>query len=150
MSQRDSDDWFWQVGGELLRINQELSRSRPGVASGKFWEPRVDMLEDARKILLRVEIAGVKGDEIGLIYIPERHSILIRGERHEDNAGEGTRGSYIQMEIPFGEFQREVKLPDVAIRSDAIRAQFRNGFLLVMIPKQERVVVTRTVTVTNH
>ncbi len=149
MSQRD-EEWLWTVGSDLQRLGQELNRSRPGVATGRFWEPRVDVIEDKHKILIRAEIAGVRGEEIGLLYVPERHALLIRGERQEADAGDGTEGSYIQMEIPFGQFQREVKLPDVAIRPDEIRAQFRNGFLIVMIPKQERFVVTKTITVTKH
>lgn len=147
MAQHDPDEWLWQVGSDLERLGKELHRGRPGVATGRFWEPRVDVIEDARKIVVRAEIAGVRGDEIGLMYIPERHSLLIRGERSESDAGDGGHGSYVQMEIPFGEFQREVRLPDVEILSNEIRAQFRNGFLIVMIPKADRVIVTRTITI---
>src|SRR5437016_774897 len=112
MSRRETEEWLWHVGGDLERLGQELNRSRPGVATGKFWEPRVDVIEDKRKILIRAEIGGVRGDEIGLMYVPERHALLIRGERYEEDAGDGSQGSYLQMEIPFGQFQREIKLPE--------------------------------------
>lgn len=149
MSRREVDDWLWQVSQDLQRLSGELSSGRPGLAPGRCWEPRVDVMEEAHKILVRAEIAGARGDEIGLLYIPERHSLLIRGQRREEDQGDGSLASYHHMEIPFGEFSREVRLPDVAIRADEIRAQYRNGFLLVMIPKNERVVVQRTITVTE-
>jgi len=147
MAKRETEEWLWQVGTDLQRLGHELSRGRPSLATGKFWEPRVDVVEDQRKLLIRVELPGVKGEHVGLMYVPERHSVLIRGERHEEEAGDGSHGSYLQMEIPFGQFQREIKLPDTPIQTDQIRAQFRNGFLLVMIPKQDRVVVRGTITV---
>lgn len=147
MPRRDVDDFFWQVGSELQRLTEEMTRSRPGVAAHRCWEPRVDVLEDARRVIVRADIAGVRGDEIQLLYVPERHSLLIRGVRQEDDLGSDSRMTVHQLEILHGEFQREVKLPDVSLRPDEIRAQYRNGFLFVMIPKQERVVKSRTVTV---
>lgn len=106
------------------------------VATSRHWEPRVDLFEEPHKLVARFEIAGVRGDEIQLVYIPERHAIVIRGFRQEDGPDE--RATFHQLEVPFGEFQREVRLPDVSVRAHEIRAQYRNGFLYVVIPKQER------------
>lgn len=149
MSQQNIDEWLWQVGNELQRLSEEMVRTRPGIAVGKGWEPRVDVLEDANRILVKAEIAGVKGDEISLVYLPERHSLLIRGKRFDESGGGANRFSAHQLEIFYGDFQREVRLPDVAVSVDEMKAQYRNGFLIVLLPKEERVVVTQTVTITN-
>lgn len=146
MARREVEEWFWQVGSDLQRLSEEMHRYRPAIASGNAWEPRVDVLEDEDRILLKAEIAGVRGEDIQLLYIPERHSVLIRGLRREDDYQDGERTNCFQLEIFYGPFQREIKLPDVSIRSDQIRASYRNGFLLVQVPKQERTVIA-TVTI---
>jgi HSP20 family protein len=144
MPRRGVDEWFWGVG-DLQRLTEELTRSRPAIAVGKGWEPRVDLMEDERRLILKAEIAGVKGEDIQVLYIPDRHSILIRGVRRED--GPSGHCSCHQLEIFYGEFAREIHLPDVSIDPQSMRAQYRNGFLLVMIPKSDTVVVTKTITI---
>jgi HSP20 family protein len=141
MARREVEEWFWLVGSDLQRMSEEMHPFRPAFASGKAWEPRVDVIEDDHRIILKAEIAGVKGEDIQLLYIPERHSVLIRGLRREEEYEEGERTNFYQLEIFYGPFQREVRLPDVSVCSDQIKANYRNGFLLVQIPKQETVVV---------
>jgi Molecular chaperone (small heat shock protein) len=142
MPRRGVDEWFWTVG-DLQRLQGEMLRSsRPVVATGNCWEPRVDIVEDENSFVIKAEIAGVRGEEIQLLYIPERHSLLIRGFR-EDDGSQSTGRRFHQMEIPSGEFAREVNLPDAPIDPQNMRSQYRNGFLLVMIPKAESVVVTQ-------
>ena len=149
MPRREVDEWFWQVGSELQRLTEELSGGRPRVASGRAWEPRIDLIEESGRYLLKAEIAGVRGEEIQLLYVPERHSLLIRGTRDEEDYSDGNRTGIHQLEIFYGEFHREVRLPEGPIDEKQIRAQYRNGFLLVTIPKIERIIVTRTV-ITKH
>ncbi len=135
---REVDEWFWQLTGEMSPLAEELTTGRPRVATARFWEPRVDLIEEARRFLLKAEIAGVKAEDIQLLYIPERHSMLIRGVRSEGDHTDGDRQGVHQLEIYYGEFQREIKLPAGDIDSQGIRAQYRNGFLYVLIPKKER------------
>jgi HSP20 family protein len=132
---REVDEWFWQLTGEMLPITEELTTTRPRVASARFWEPRVDLIEEAGRFLLKADIAGVRAENIQLLYIPERHCMLIRGERPEGDFSDGDRQGVHQLEIYYGEFQREIRLPDGQIDPKGIRAQYRNGFLYVLIPK---------------
>lgn len=137
MSRRDRDDFFWQGGADLSKLTEELSSLRPKLASKKSWEPLVDLTEETDRLVLKAEIAGVKGEEIELIYVPDRHAILLRGHRSEDVESEQERVGVFQLEILYGDFEREVPLPsDVAVQLDDIRALFRNGMLIVLIPKR--------------
>lgn len=149
MARNDMEDWFWRVGTELQRLSEELHRSRPAMASAHFWEPRIDLVEEEHRFLLKAEIAGVRGEDIQVLYVPERHCILLRGQRSEEDLAEKGKTGVHQLEIFYGEFQREVPLPDSAVDASAMRAQYRNGFLIVMVPKMERAVVTKRVTVRN-
>jgi HSP20 family protein len=141
MARKKVDQWLWQVGVDLQRLNEEMASSRPAVATGRYWEPRVDVIDLGDRLLVRAEIAGVRVDEVGLMYNLDRHSLLIRGNRREELEDE-YRAAFHQLEIPFGEFQREVKLPGEAIDPEGIRAHYRNGFLYVILPKRERIFVS--------
>lgn len=147
MARREFEEWFWQTGSDLLRMTEELSQGRPMVATARHWEPRVDLLEEEHRFLIKAEIAGVRAEDIELLYIPDRHAILLRGFRPEEDFSDSGKVGLHQLEIFYGEFQREIKLPNVAIDASGIRAQYRNGFLLVMVPKMDRIVVSRTVTI---
>ncbi len=150
MARREVEEWFWQVGSELHRISEELANGRPKVASGRAWEPRIDLLEEDQRFVLKAEIAGVRGEEIQLLYLPDQHSILLRGHRDEDDPTEGLRTSIHQLEIFYGEFQREIRLPSSPIDPTNIRAQYRNGFLVVMIPKLDRFEEPGTLTIQSN
>ncbi|MDR3688869.1 MAG: Hsp20/alpha crystallin family protein [Fimbriimonas sp.] len=149
MARREVEEWFWQVGSELHRISEELANGRPKVASGRAWEPRIDLIEHDRQFLLKAEIAGVRGEEIQLLYLPDRHSLLLRGHRDEEDYSDELRTGIHQLEVFYGEFQREVRLPETPIDASNIRAQYRNGFLLVTIPKLDRFIVTESVTLSE-
>jgi HSP20 family protein len=147
MARRKQQEWFWQVGAELQRLHEELSGSRPTLATGRCWEPRVDLLENHEALVVRAEIAGVRAEDIVLVFLDDRNSLLIRGVRREDAAINEDRTGIHLLEIYYGEFEREVRLPDIPLLRDKIRAQYRNGFLTVLIPKDETVVVTASVTI---
>ena len=142
MPRRSVDEWFWTVD-DLQRLQAEMLRTtRPVVASGRCWEPRIDIVEEDRRLIIKAEIAGARGDDIQVHYISDRNSLVIHGHTGEEEApSSGKR--FHQMEIPSGQFAREVKLPDVPIDPQNMRAQYRNGFLIVMIPKAETVIVTQ-------
>ena len=136
MSQRDRDDFLWQGGIDLNKLSAELTSLRPKVANKKCWEPLIDLTEESTRLVIKGEIAGVKGDEAELIYIPERHSILLRGHRMEDVESGEERVGVFQLEILYGHFEREIALPkDIPIVPSEIRAMFRDGILIVLIPK---------------
>lgn len=133
MARRETHDWFFEIGADLARLSEELSQGRIKIAHGPLWEPKIDVLEDDDKIIVRAEIAGVRGDAIRLIYIPERNSLLIKGMRREQPRSESVAAH--QLEIYYGDFEREQQLPSVVVSPEGIEAQYRNGFLTVVIPK---------------
>ena len=137
MARREGEEWFWQIGLDIQRMSEELSRSGPTLASRMFWEPRIDLIEDSSCIIVKAEIGGVRSDDIELIYSEERNSLLIRGVRREEDFPASARTGCYQLEIYYGEFEREVKLPDLVLDPGGIKAHYRNGFLIVMVPKGE-------------
>ncbi len=151
MARRDLDEWLFQVGAELQRLSEEVSPTAPRVARWRAWKPQIDLMEAENHFILKAEVAGLRGEDFRIAYNPERHSISLRGCRHEEEFIEEGRGGCHQLEIYYGEFEREVQLPETPVNSQEIRAQYRNGFLIVLIPKSKResdsVTVRRTITV---
>jgi HSP20 family protein len=135
VARRNPEVWFWQAGGDLLQLGGEGNLSPRRVGARNFWEPRIDLIEDERHFYLKVELAGVRRDDVQLVYLPDRHSMLIRGVRREEKCFDSERTGAHQLEVYYGEFEREVPLPDFPIEPSEVRAQFENGFLNVLVPK---------------
>lgn len=146
MPRRDVEEWFLQVGREMSSLAEELSGGRPKFTGKTHWEPRVDLFEEESRLLARVELAGVKAEDVVVHYVPERHALVVRGMRAEVGMSEGPCAAHL-LEIMVGEFAREIALPAVSIDARGIRAQYRNGMLLVIVPKLDRVAIARTTVV---
>lgn len=134
MARRTLDEWFWQIGFDLRPLGEEITPGTPKVARSTKWEPRVDVLEYRRFLVVRSEIAGLRVEDLRVSFNLERHVLTIRGRRDEEPCEEAPEGC-IQLEISYGEFERGIQLPRVPVRPDAIRGQYRNGFLTIYIPK---------------
>lgn len=122
-----------------MRLVGEGTVTTRRFGSRKFWEPRIDLIEDEGHFYLKVELAGVKAEELQLLYLPDSHSMLIRGVRREEDCFEAHRTGAHQLEIYYGEFEREVPLPDFPIEPSQVRSQVKNGFLYVLMPKAKTI-----------
>ena len=57
--------------------------------------------------------------------------LLIRGARSDSSE----RRAYHQMEIPFGKFSVNIKLP-VPVLTEGAEAEYKDGFLTINLPKE--------------
>ena len=57
--------------------------------------------------------------------------LLIRGARFDSSE----RRAYHQMEIPFGKFSVNIKLPANVLTEEA-EADYKDGFLTIKLPKE--------------
>jgi HSP20 family protein len=119
--------------GDLLRdeffnngwpFTRELAQARAG------FTPAVDVVEEEGAYLVKVELPGVKPEEIE---VELKEGVLtLRGERKQEH--EETREGYRRIERTYGRFQRSFSLPE-GVRSDAIEAHSANGVLTITVPK---------------
>ncbi len=63
----------------------------------------------------------------------EDNSLTIQGERKFMKEADGT---YLQIERPYGTFQRSFNIPRT-VDQEKIRASYKNGVLRVVLPKKE-------------
>lgn len=95
------------------------------------WVPRVDVYETKDKIIVLVEIAGVKKEDIDLTF--HEGKLILRGTRQENYVSDPE--IYYQMEINFGPFERVIPLPSEVDAQNA-EAVYKDGFLEIVLPKK--------------
>ncbi len=95
------------------------------------WVPVVDIAENDTGYLLKVELPGVREDEVS-VKIEDR-LLTVTGERKPDT-GEGVR--HLLMERASGSFARGFQLADT-VDPDSVEARFRNGVLEIHVAKHE-------------
>ncbi|MFW5697185.1 MAG: Hsp20/alpha crystallin family protein [Fimbriimonadaceae bacterium] len=149
MPRDNPERWLYQIETEMRRHSAEAP-SKPQIAHQKGWSPRVDVHETRTHVLVKAELAGVKGSQIKLHFSDDGRKMFLRGQRKEPE--DSPLGECIthQLEIDYGEFSREIKLPRVPLDTDGTRGLFRHGMLVISIPKVEegfrdRVTVKRTI-----
>ncbi|MEX2425925.1 MAG: Hsp20/alpha crystallin family protein [Thermomicrobiaceae bacterium] len=103
-------------------------------ASGQIgcWRPPVEVYEVEDHLVVTVEIAGVREENLS---VEIDDSVLkIAGSRPFP---EGSRRRvYHQTGIPYGEFEAEVFLP-FAVALDEVEASYGNGILHVYLPRAQ-------------
>jgi HSP20 family protein len=112
---------------ETFGRSPAFSRSSAGV-----WFPPVDILESKDSYLIRAELPGMKREDFNL----EVHdgSLTLSGERKFEEAANGVE--YHRAERVAGKFTRSFYLPQT-VKSDAIKATYRDGILEIHVPKAE-------------
>ncbi len=102
------------------------------------WVPAVDIKEEANQFLIHVDLPGVNPEDIDITM--DNGVLMLKGSRHWEK--EERRDEYRRTERVRGEFYRRFALPDTA-NADGIKADYKNGVLLVSIPKQEKALPRR-------
>jgi len=109
----------------------ELYGEFPDRLRGDRWQPSADVFETAAEVVVRFEVAGVRGEDLRVNV--EGSVLRLRGVRRTPPSG--PIDQLQQMEISFGPFEREITI-QASFEPDAIRARLVDGFLEVRIPKQ--------------
>jgi HSP20 family protein len=94
------------------------------------FAPPTDIIQMADKLLIIIEIAGVRPSELSITLLQD--SITIGGTRdrpHHNNP------AYHQLEINYGEFRVEIPLP-WTVERDEVNAAYEAGFLQIELPRK--------------
>jgi HSP20 family protein len=92
----------------------------------------VDVYDQGSAIIVESTIAGVKPENIDITVEPDL--IVIRGKREKQK--EVDSREYYYQECFWGNFSRTLILP-TAIKPEQVKANFKNGLLIVTLPKAE-------------
>lgn len=101
----------------------------PGIGAGEY--PRMNLAEDDSNYYLEALVPGIDPNDIDLNLM--RGTLTLTGERKSDDGNERT---WHRHERGAGKFMRTIELPD-SIDSSKVDAEYRNGVLLITLPKPQ-------------
>ena len=110
------------------------------------WVPPVEAFERDNRLTVRVELPGMKKEEIGVTFFDQ--GITIDGERRLEN--EEKKNEWHRTERTYGRFVRTVPLPE-GVKATDIKATFEGGVLEIVVPLPEAAAapVSRKVEITG-
>jgi len=130
----------WPAYGRLTDLRDEIDRlfdlplmemSRTSrLFSG--WNPALDLYEEKDHLVVKVELPGMKREDIEVSL--HEGSLSISGERKAEDKHQ--EADVYRTERFVGRFQRTVALP-TPVASDKVKAQYKDGILTVTLPKTE-------------
>jgi len=94
--------------------------------------PSMNISEDAKAITVEASVPGFEAKDIEVDV--HNHLLTISGKTEENK--EENEKTWICRERSYGEFRRQVRLPDYAEGDKAV-CKMKNGVLTITIPKSE-------------
>ena len=109
------------------------------------WHPLTDIVETDRQYVIKMELAGVKSEDLSV----DLHDnyLIIKGVRH-DTGTKYVKGFH-RMEIHYGKFQR-VLLLHSGVEKDSVDAELKDGFLYITVDKSEPVPNKKRIKIKKH
>jgi len=114
----------------LSHLGEELSQLFEAPLAG--WLPALDVQEDKDNYTVRIELPGMKREDIEVSL--EDGALTISGERKTETPVEGTEVH--RQERFYGKFSRVLTLP-TAVAADKVKATYKDGILTVTLAKAE-------------
>jgi len=121
---RLSDDILFQ----MLKTNN---------SSSELWNPRIDIYETWDMLVIKAAIPGLNINQVELTLSEDGKNLNIKGQRNESDDTSSCRIKYHQLEIYYGNFERNILIPkNIYIDKDNISATYKNGMLIVTLTKK--------------
>ena len=115
------------------RVNslfQDFAGDNESVTTASFV-PAVDVYENAEKVVLKLEIPGVKEEDVDIRV--ENQSLTVRGERKFET--EEKEENFHRIERRYGSFFRSFTLP-TSVDTENVQASYNAGILKLELKKK--------------
>lgn len=118
---------------ELNALFRDFFRSTGPVrqSPSAVWRPPTDVFETADEVVVKMDVAGVRKEDLEVTFSDQR--LRIRGRREDRFPGKKVAVS--QMEVEYGVFERNITIRQ-PVDVDRIEATYTDGFLVVRLPKR--------------
>lgn len=100
------------------------------VVSGSFI-PAVDIYEDSQKLVLKLEVPGIKQENLE-IHV-ENQALTVKGERKFER--DEKEENFHRIERRYGSFVRNFTLPQT-VDTNGVEANYDTGVLSISLPKK--------------
>ena len=129
----DASDWMWAQACDLIeqaeRMNRRFFRLGASSRAQPLWEPPADVFEDGAEIVVVVALPGVAAQAVQVAAEPGM--LVVRAQRPLSLAG--PRHAVRQLEIPYGSFERRIRLPHQAL--ELASHELTHGCLVLRLRK---------------
>jgi HSP20 family molecular chaperone IbpA len=133
MAARNPTTWMWDQAFDLLdeaeRLHRQFFRLSASAQACPVWEPPADVYEDDDELVAVVALPGVPAEAIRLTL--EDSSLVVRAESRIPRPARA--GEIRRLEIPYGRFERAIKLP--AGRLEVAARDLVDGCLVLRLRK---------------
>ncbi|MFN0181631.1 MAG: Hsp20/alpha crystallin family protein [Gemmatimonadales bacterium] len=126
-ARRDVDHFFERFFGSPM-----WPLATPRAASEGFWEPSLDVSENPKEYVVRLEAPGMNRDDLDVNLDGNLLTLSGKRELHRKEKGE----DFLWEEREEGRFMRTLRLP-TAVHDAKIEATYAEGILTVKLPKAE-------------
>jgi HSP20 family protein len=126
-----------EVSRMLKGLNNVFGPTRPADSDeyeNAVWAPLTDIIEEKDRYVLHMDLPGVAAQDVKISVIDGRLSITGERRGHEESSERNLH----RVERVYGKFHRSFTLPAKVV-ADAIGAEYKEGQLLITIPKAEEV-----------
>ncbi len=126
-------DPFREVVALQSRVNslfREINESDSPLTTAGFV-PAVDVYEDARKVVLKLEVPGMEEKDLDIRV--ENHTLTVKGERKFEK--EEKEENFHRIERRYGTFYRAFTLPST-VDTENVQATYSAGVLKLELNKK--------------
>jgi HSP20 family protein len=129
-------DPFREVATLQNRLNslfQDYNRGENAgdPVSASSFVPPVDIYEDDDKIVLKLEVPGLKQEDLDIQL--ENNTLTVRGERKFET--EEKEENFHRIERRYGSFYRAFTIPNT-VNADSVKADYDAGVLRIQLEKR--------------
>jgi HSP20 family protein len=125
----------------ILALSASMRCMLDDVFLSPFWAwdadcevvPSLDLITTADAVIAKMALPGVKPEDID-VSVMDR-VVTIRGS-YDERAEQTAATDYLRKELSTGAFCREFAIP-VSVKAEAATASFKDGLLVVNLPKAE-------------
>jgi HSP20 family protein len=118
---RDLDPWFEPRGWFPPAVRKTFAEFP--------WMPALEMTERDHTLLIKLDLPGLKKEEINVNFTDE--GLVIEGERTQET--EAKKNEWFTTERTYGHFYRVVPLPE-GVNYKEVKAIFKDGVLEITVP----------------
>ena len=112
-------------------IFQEFNRGDGDVMSTAAFVPPVDVYEDEHKVVLKLEVPGMKESDLDIQL--ENNVLTVKGERKFEK--EEKEENFHRIERRYGSFYRSFTIPST-VNADSVKANYDAGVLKIELEKR--------------
>ncbi len=118
---RELDPWAGQRGVPFAALRNTLTDFP--------WRPELEMTERDHQLMIKVDLPGLKKEEVSVNLTDE--GLVIEGERTRET--ESKKDEWFTTERTYGRFYRLVPMPE-GVNNTEVKAVFKNGVLEITVP----------------